>query len=78
MPTTKTCHIRLPKEIAKRYEDLARHTGRTKAFYMRQAIENHIEDLEDAYVGAVVMERIRRGEEELTPLADWEARRSGQ
>ncbi len=78
MSTTKACHIRLPEGIVKRYEELARHTGRTKTFYMRQAIVNHIADLEDAYAGAVVMEHVRRGEEELIPLADWEARQTGQ
>ena len=45
---TKMCNIRVPVEIAKRYDVLASKTGRTKTFYLRQAIESHIEDLEDA------------------------------
>ncbi len=70
--TTKTCNIRIPEEIVERYDQLAARTGRTKTFYLRQAIESHIEDIEDAFAGEAVMERIRRGEEELVSLADWE------
>jgi RHH-type rel operon transcriptional repressor/antitoxin RelB len=66
------CNVRIPETISKRYDDLAARTGRTKTFYLRQAIEGHIEDMEDAFAGAVVMERIRRGEEELVSLDDWE------
>lgn len=42
--------LRLPAEIEKRLEDLARKTGRTKSFYAREAIIEHIADLEDAYL----------------------------
>lgn len=69
---TKMCNVRIPETIIKRYDELAARTGRTKTFYLRQAIEGHIEDIEDAFAGAAVMERIRRGEEELITLADWE------
>lgn len=69
---TKMCNIRLPEEIVKRYDELAARTGRSKTFYLRQAIESHIADIEDAFSGAAVMERIRRGKDELVSLADWE------
>ena len=39
--------IRLPQDIEKRLETLARRTGRTKTFYVREAILQHLEDLED-------------------------------
>lgn len=42
--------IRLDPEIEKRLEELARKTGRTKTFYAREAILEHLEDLEDAYL----------------------------
>ena len=42
--------LRLPPEIAKRLDALAKKTGRTKSFYAREAILRHIEDLEDDYV----------------------------
>lgn len=42
--------IRLPADLERRLDDLARKTGRTKSFYARQAIVEHIDDLEDAYL----------------------------
>lgn len=41
--------LRLPPEIEKRLNALARKTGRTKSFYAREAILRHIEDIEDYY-----------------------------
>jgi RHH-type transcriptional regulator, rel operon repressor / antitoxin RelB len=41
--------IRLPPEIEKQLERLAKRTGRTKTFYAREAILNYIEDLEDGF-----------------------------
>lgn len=42
--------IRLPEEIEKRLERIAKITGRTKTFYAREAILEHLEDLEDIYI----------------------------
>jgi RHH-type rel operon transcriptional repressor/antitoxin RelB len=42
--------LRLPPELEARLEALAQKTGRTKSFYAREAIVEHIEDLEDAYL----------------------------
>ena len=49
--------IRLPEEIESRLEALAKATGRTKTFYAREAIIEHIEDLEDIYLAEPVLER---------------------
>lgn len=57
--------IRLAPEIEKRLDFLAAQTGRTKAFYLRQMIENGMDDLEDYYLAAEVLERLRKGEEEV-------------
>jgi RHH-type transcriptional regulator, rel operon repressor / antitoxin RelB len=62
--------IRLPQAIEKRLEKLARRTGRTKTFYVREAILQHLEDLEDLYLSERVLKRIRDGEEETFPLED--------
>lgn len=48
--------LRLPPEIEKRLDDLAQKTGRTKSFYARQAILEHIDDLEDLYLSEQRME----------------------
>jgi len=62
--------IRLPQPIEKRLEKLARRTGRTKSFYAREAIVQHLEDLEDLYLAERALERIRNGEDDTIPLED--------
>ncbi len=42
--------LRLPPEIEKRLDALAKKTGRSKSFYAREAILRHLEDLEDYYL----------------------------
>lgn len=42
--------IRLNPEVEARLEALAKSTGRTKSFYAREAIMEHLEDLEDFYL----------------------------
>lgn len=42
--------LRLPPEIEARLDQLARRTGRSKSFYAREAILDHLEDLEDTYL----------------------------
>ncbi|GHC14649.1 type II toxin-antitoxin system RelB family antitoxin [Cerasicoccus arenae] len=42
--------IRLDQEVESRLEQLAKRTGRTKTFYAREAILEHLEDLEDYYL----------------------------
>jgi len=60
--------IRLPQSVEKRLEKLARRTGRTKSFYAREAILQHLEDLEDIYLAERALERIRNGEDDTIPL----------
>ena len=64
--------IRLAPEIEKRLDSLALQTGRTKAFYLRQIIEQGIEDMEDYYLAAEVLERIRQGKEKVYSLEEVE------
>ena len=62
--------IRLPQSIEKRLEKLAQRTGRTKSFYAREAILQHLEDLEDLYLAERALERIRNGEDDAIPLEE--------
>ncbi len=62
--------IRLEPEVEKRLDFLAIQTGRTKAFYLRELITRGMEDLEDYYLAADVLERVRKGEEEILSSAD--------
>jgi len=62
--------IRLPLPIEERLEKLAKRTGRTKTFYVREAILAHLDELEDIYLAERSLGRIRRGEEQTIPLQD--------
>lgn len=62
--------IRLPDSIEKRLEKLARRTGRTKTFYVREAILEHLDDLEDLYLAEKSFDRIQKGEEQTVPLKE--------
>ena len=48
--------VRLPRDIEDRLDHLAKLTGRTKSFYVREAILDHLDDLEDIYLAE---ERLR-------------------
>ncbi len=49
--------VRLPPQVEKRLEKLVRKTGRTKTFYVRQAILQHLDDLEDYYLAVHRLEQ---------------------
>ena len=62
--------IRLAPETEQRLNYLASHTGRTKAYYLREMIEQGIEQIEDYYLAAGVLERVRNGQEQVHSAAD--------
>ena len=62
--------IRLAPETEKRLDYLASQTGRTKAFYLREVIERGLEDMEDYYLAADVLERLRQGKEKVYSAVD--------
>ncbi|GAB5506994.1 MAG: TraY domain-containing protein [Rhizobiaceae bacterium] len=62
--------LRLPPEIEARLDALAKATGRTKSYYAREAIVEHIADLEDTYLAEQRLEDIRAGRAETVPLDD--------
>jgi RHH-type rel operon transcriptional repressor/antitoxin RelB len=62
--------IRLPVDIETRLEALAKATGRSKTFYARQAILEHLEDLEDLYLAEQRLIDIRAGKTKTIPLDD--------
>ena len=51
-------------------EKLAKRTGRTKSYYVREAILQHLEDLEDLCLAERALDRIRDDEEPTIPLED--------
>lgn len=54
--------VRLDEALEKRLEALAAKTGRTKTFYAREAIEAHLDDLEDFYLAEERMKSFREGD----------------
>ena len=42
--------LRLPEDLKLRLDKLAKRTGRSKSFYMVEAISEKLEDLEDLYL----------------------------
>lgn len=62
--------IRLAPETERRLDFLASRTGRTKAFYLREIIERGLDDMEDYYLAAEVLERVRQGREKVHSAAD--------
>ena len=66
MPTS----VRLDSDTEKRLDFLANQTGRTKAFYLRELVEQGLEDLEDYYLAAGELERVRKGESKVHAAAE--------
>lgn len=64
--------IRLDEELEARLERLSRLTGRSKSFYVKQALQDQIEDLEDLYLARRVARRVEDGRERLVPIEDLE------
>ena len=62
--------IRLPSDMEIRLKNLAARTGRSKTYYVTEAILEHLDDLEDLYLAERELEAIRAGTSTTTPLAD--------
>ena len=62
--------IRLPDDVETRLNQLAHLTGRSKTFYIREAILEHLDDLEDWYLAERELEEIRAGRAKTTPLEE--------
>ncbi len=62
--------IRLPPEIEKRLQRLAKKTGRTKTHYAREAILKHLEDLEDSALAEMRLREFYESGEKAIPLEE--------
>lgn len=49
--------VRLPNELEARIDKLAKVTGRTKSYYIREILEDSIDDLEDKYLALSRLEK---------------------
>lgn len=58
---SKSTAVRIPDEIYARLKALADRTGRTATYYIREAIEEHLDELEDIYLAEQALIDIRKG-----------------
>jgi RHH-type rel operon transcriptional repressor/antitoxin RelB len=73
-PMNKPTSVWLPDETQRRLAVLAKRTGRSPEFHIREAVESHLDEMEDIARAEDVLERIARGEEAVSPLEDVERR----
>ena len=64
--------LRLPDEVSQRLDHLAELTGRSKTFYMIEAIREHLDDLEDLYLAEQRLIEARAGRSKTHTLEEVE------
>ncbi|PCI66889.1 MAG: DNA-binding protein [Piscirickettsiaceae bacterium] len=64
--------IRLEDDTYARLQELASKTGRTATFYMREAIETHLEDLEDIYLAEQTLDQVKSSKQRTFSLSEVE------
>lgn len=60
--------IQLPEDVSTRLEALVQLTGRSKTFYLIEAIREHLDDLEDIYIAEQRLIAYREGKTQAVPL----------
>lgn len=58
---TETISVRLPKELADRLNELAKQTGRTRTYYIHEALADKVSELETIYLAQKRDEDVRAG-----------------
>ena len=66
--------LRLPEDLSQRLNSLAAQTGRSKTFYMLEAIKQHLGDLEDLYLAEQRLLDVRAGRSKTHSIDDVERR----
>ncbi|MEO5334624.1 MAG: TraY domain-containing protein [Magnetococcus sp. YQC-5] len=64
--------LELPDDISMRLQELEQITGRSKAFYMIEAIQDHLDDLEDLYIAEQRLSDILAGRSKTHTLEEVE------
>ncbi len=64
--------VQLPDDVANRLNQLAALTGRSKSFYITEAVLEHLDDLEDVYLAEKRLEDIRAGRSKTHTLEEVE------
>lgn len=69
--STNVLSVRVPSELKHRLDALSESTGRPATFYVREAVEEHIDALEWAYGVAALAEAVRSGQEPTRPMDEF-------
>lgn len=62
--------IRLPEDICNRLLELADATGRSKSYYVREALIEYLEDIEDIYAADERCEELKAKKSHTIPLKE--------
>ena len=68
---SKPVAVRIQDATYERLKALSDKTGRTTTFYVHEAIEEHIDDLEDIYLAEQALENLRKGKDEILSSKDF-------
>ncbi|MDR1633921.1 MAG: DUF6290 family protein [Bifidobacteriaceae bacterium] len=71
--STAMVSVRLQGDLKDRLDALASTTGRPASYYLREALEQHIAELEYAYTLRAEVEAARRGEMRTTSHSELKA-----
>lgn len=66
--------LRLPEDLKKRLDKIAKRTGRSKTYYMVAAITEKLADLEDLYLAEARTRALREGRSRTYTLDEMEKR----
>jgi RHH-type transcriptional regulator, rel operon repressor / antitoxin RelB len=58
--STELVAVRLDEKLLERLNRLAKRTGRSKSFYIKQAIARFMEDMEDTFIAIDRLENVGR------------------
>ena len=64
--------VRLPDDLDLRLSRLAKATKRTKSYFIREALERMIEDMEDAYLAETEYEEFLKSGEQAISIEEME------
>jgi RHH-type rel operon transcriptional repressor/antitoxin RelB len=72
--SVQTVSLRIPPSVSERLNDLVKKTGRSKTYFIREALLEHLDELEDIYAAEAIMAQVKSGEEVISSLDDVERR----
>lgn len=57
---TESAVVRIPQDMNKRLTQLAKRSGRSKVYYLKEAISSYLEDMEDFILAEAATEKTKK------------------